>query len=115
MFRIGKKGNLGDFVHGIVVGARQTGLSISENADVLGFPPTTVSLYYRGLEKRKDPVGCSSLGKKVLLMADVFVSASYTVYTHTIYNLVLVGFTCLASFCLLVWFCCPDFPLFCFS
>lgn len=34
---MGKKGDLSDFEHGMVVGGRQAGLSISETADLLGF------------------------------------------------------------------------------
>ncbi len=32
---MGKKGDLGDFEHGMVVDARWAGLSISKNADLL--------------------------------------------------------------------------------
>ncbi|KAI5086988.1 hypothetical protein C0J45_24461, partial [Silurus meridionalis] len=44
---MGKKGDLSDFEHGIVVGARRAGLSISETADLLGFLRTTISRVYR--------------------------------------------------------------------
>ena len=40
---MGKKGDLSDFEHGLVVGDRWAGLSISETADLLGFfyaPPS---------------------------------------------------------------------------
>ncbi len=39
--RMGKKGDLSDFEHGIVVGARRADLSISKTADLLGFSHTT--------------------------------------------------------------------------
>ena len=42
-----KKGDLSDFERGIVVGARQAGLSISETADLLGFSHTPFSMVYR--------------------------------------------------------------------
>ena len=45
--RMGKKGDLSDFERGIVVGARQAGLSISKTADLLGFSRTTISRVYR--------------------------------------------------------------------
>ena len=41
--RIGEKYDLSDFDHGMIVGARQGDLSISETADHLGFSLTTVS------------------------------------------------------------------------
>ncbi len=41
-----KKGDLSDFEHGMVVGARRAGLSISKTAD-LGFSHTTISRVYR--------------------------------------------------------------------
>ena len=42
--RMGKKS---DFDHGMIVGARQGGLSISETADLLGFSYTIVSSLQR--------------------------------------------------------------------
>jgi len=39
--------NLRDFERGMVVGARRAGLSISETADLLGFPHKTISRVYR--------------------------------------------------------------------
>ena len=51
----GRKGDLNDFERGMVVGARQAGLSISETADLLGFSRTTISW---GLQ-RKYPVSGS--------------------------------------------------------
>ncbi len=42
-----KKGDLSDFERGMVVGARQAGLSISKTADLLGFSHTTISRVYR--------------------------------------------------------------------
>ncbi len=44
---MGKKGDLSDFERGMVVGARRTGLSISETADLLRFSHTTISRVYR--------------------------------------------------------------------
>ncbi len=41
--RMGKKGNLSDFECVMVVGARWTGRSISETADLLGFSHTNIS------------------------------------------------------------------------
>ena len=40
---MGKKCDLSDFDRGMIVGARQGGLSISETADLLEFSHTTVS------------------------------------------------------------------------
>ncbi len=45
--RTGKKGDLSDFERGLVVGARRTGLSISQTSDLLGFSRTTISRVYR--------------------------------------------------------------------
>ncbi len=42
---MGKKGDLRDFEHGMVVGARRAALSISKTADLLGF--STISRVYR--------------------------------------------------------------------
>ncbi len=44
---MGKKANLSDVERGMVVGARQAGLSISKTADLLGFSCTTISRVYR--------------------------------------------------------------------
>ncbi len=43
---MGKKGDLGDFECGTVVGGR-AGLSISETAGLLGFSRATISRVYR--------------------------------------------------------------------
>ncbi len=45
--RIAKKGDLSDFERGMVVGARRAGLSISDQADLLGFSLTNMSRVYR--------------------------------------------------------------------
>ncbi len=42
-----KKWDLSDFEHGMVVGVRRAGLSISQTADLLGFSHTTISRVYR--------------------------------------------------------------------
>jgi len=44
--------DLSDFERGVVVGARRTGLSISETADLLGFSLTTISRVYRECSKK---------------------------------------------------------------
>ncbi len=44
---MGKKEDLSEFECGMVVGLRRTGLSISKNADLLGFSHTTISRVYR--------------------------------------------------------------------
>ncbi len=44
---MGKKGDLSDFERGMVVGARQAGLSISKTADLLVFSHTPISRNYR--------------------------------------------------------------------
>ncbi len=44
---MGKKLDLSDFEHRMVVGARRAGLSISKTADLLGFSSTTISRVYR--------------------------------------------------------------------
>jgi len=51
--RIGKKGDLSDFEHGMVVGARQAGLSISATADLLRFSRTTISRVGREWSKKE--------------------------------------------------------------
>jgi len=49
---MGKKGNLSDFEHGMVVGARRAGLSYSKTADLLGFSCTIISRVYRELSEK---------------------------------------------------------------
>ncbi len=65
---MGKKGDLSDFEHGMVVGARQAGLSISKTADLtqpsLGFTANA-------LKKRKYPVSGSCADENSLLMSEV--------------------------------------------
>ncbi len=50
---MGKKGDLSDFECGMVVGARQAGLSISKTADLLGFSHTTISRDNREWSKKE--------------------------------------------------------------
>ncbi len=47
---MGKKLDLGDFEHGMVVGFRRAVLSISKTADLLGFSRTTISRVYREIQ-----------------------------------------------------------------
>ncbi len=44
---MGKKGDLSDFEHIMIIGARRAGLSISKTADLLGFSRSTISRVYR--------------------------------------------------------------------
>ncbi len=68
---MGKKRDLSDFERGMVVGARRAGLSISKNADLLGFPHTTISrVTENGPKKRKYPVSSSCVDENALLMSE---------------------------------------------
>ena len=69
---MGKKYDLIDYNLGMIVGARQGGLSISETADLLGFSRTTVSRVCckEWHEKKKHPVRRSSVCKNALLMRE---------------------------------------------
>ncbi len=65
---MGKKGDLSDFERRMVVGARRAGLSISKNADLLGFSRTTISRVYRELSE-KEKISCERqlCGRKCLV------------------------------------------------
>ncbi len=70
-YQNGKKGDLSDVERGMVVGARRTGLSISQTADLLGFSHTTISSVYREWsEKEKYPVSGSCVDGHALLMSE---------------------------------------------
>ena len=66
--RTGKKCDLSDFHHDMIVGARRTGLNISVTADLLGF-----SAVFRVDSEwcKKYPVIVSSVDRNALLMRDV--------------------------------------------
>ncbi len=66
---MGKKGDLSDFEHGMVVDARP-GLSISETADLLGFSLTTISY---GVQRmvRKYPVSGRCVDENALLLSEI--------------------------------------------
>ncbi len=67
-----EKGDLSDFECGMVVGARRTGLSISNTADLLGFSHTTISRFTEnGPKKRKYPVSGSCVDENALVMSEV--------------------------------------------
>ncbi len=69
---MGKKEDLSDFERGMVVGAREAGLSISKTADLLGFSQTTISRFTEnGQKKRKYPVSGSCVDENALLMSEV--------------------------------------------
>ncbi len=65
---MGKKEDLRDFEHGMVVGARRSGLSISKTADLLRFSRTTISRVYREWpEKEKISSERQLCGRKCLV------------------------------------------------
>ncbi len=51
---MGKKGYLSDFEHGMVVGARRAGQSISKTADLLGFTHNHLKGLQRMVRKREN-------------------------------------------------------------
>ena len=50
---MGKKCDLSDFDRGMIVGARQGALSISETAELLGFPRTTLEFAENSVKNRR--------------------------------------------------------------
>ena len=66
--RIGKKCDLSDFDRGMIVGARQAGLSIFITVDLLRFSPTTVSrVYAKWCNKERTSSGQQFCGWKCLV------------------------------------------------
>ena len=65
-----KKCDLSNFDRGMIVGARQGGLSISETADLLGFSWDSRRSTENDAEK-KHPVRNSSVGRNALLIREV--------------------------------------------
>ncbi len=65
---MGKKGDLSDFERGMVVGAREDGLSISKTDDLLESSRATISRFYREwYEKEKISSEQQLCGRKGLV------------------------------------------------
>ncbi len=62
--RMRKKGDLSDFEHGMVVGAKWPGMSISKTADLLG-----LSRMENGPKKRKYPESWSANSRGLIVVA----------------------------------------------
>ncbi len=71
---MGKKWDLSDFEHEMVIGARWAGVSISKTADLLRFSRTTISRVYREWSEKEKisseyPVSGSCVDENALLMS----------------------------------------------
>ena len=69
--RMEKKCDLSDFDHGMIVGARQGGLSITETADLLGFSHRTVARVCREWCKKQNRRVAVLQAETHLLMREV--------------------------------------------
>ena len=71
---MGTKCYLSDFDCGMIVGARQGGLNISETADLLGFPCTTVRIcdFVVSVSPFVSPCACQSLVFPILCISALF-------------------------------------------
>ena len=68
--RMGDKCDLSDFDREMIVGSRQTGLSSSETANLLGFLCTT-EIAENGAKNKMLPVSSSSASRNILLMREI--------------------------------------------
>jgi len=69
---MGKRGDLSNFEHGMVVGARRAGLSISQYASNWDFSSQPfLGFTKNGVKREKHPVCDSPVGENALLMLEV--------------------------------------------